>query len=71
MRRGIGGSGGSHTKSEISFDTLRFESADTPILSKSNISTAFSFWIECLLALPLIPIIKTMHYASSHVNRRF
>ena len=33
LRRGIGGSGGSHTKSEISFDTLRLVSADT---DKSN-----------------------------------
>ena len=42
---------GSHTKSEISFDTLRLVSADTRTLSKSNISTAFSFRIECLLPL--------------------
>ena len=43
LRPGIGGCGGSHTKSEISFDTLRLVSADTPILSKSYISTAFFF----------------------------
>ena len=42
LRRGIGGS---HTKSEISFDTLRLVSADTRTLSKSN--DAFKY-IDCL-----------------------
>ena len=48
----LGGSGGSHTKSEISFDTLRHVSADTRTLSKSNVCNVFSVRIECLLALP-------------------